>query len=170
MPKSQHTPRVAAGDGGHSRLRDKQRSNHRRMYTRPGFALCCSTADGALLRACAGLAACFGRVAFGSDEALPAPHHRYVSHLRHAPLRNAAVSRHHKRLLHSYSKRHASRRYTGRNHMVRWQASMPSASLTAERPLVSLYSDLAALKQAIELVRQHKPRQATALAASVGDQ
>ena len=53
--------------------------------------------------------------------------------------------------------------------MVRWHASMQSASLTLGRPLVSLPPDLAALKQAIELVRQQKPRQATALAASVGD-
>src|SRR5262249_9288233 len=47
-------------------------------------------------------------------------------------------------------------------------AIVPSA-LPIERP-ASLPPDLAAVKQAIELVRQRKPREATALATSVSDQ
>ena len=43
------------------------------------------------------------------------------------------------------------------------------APLPIERP-ASLPPDLAAVKQAIELVRQRKPREATALATSISDQ
>ena len=45
-------------------------------------------------------------------------------------------------------------------------AIVPSAPLPIERP-ASLPPDLAAVKQAIELVRQRKPREATALATSI---
>ena len=48
-------------------------------------------------------------------------------------------------------------------------AIVPSAPVPIERP-ASLPPDLAAVKQAIELVRQRKPREATALATSIGDQ
>jgi soluble lytic murein transglycosylase len=53
--------------------------------------------------------------------------------------------------------------------MARLRAIAPSASRPAERPSVSLPLDLAAVKQAIELVLQHKPRQATTLATSIAD-
>ena len=48
-------------------------------------------------------------------------------------------------------------------------AVVPSVPLPIERPAAALPPDLAATKQAIELVRQHKSKDATALAASIGD-
>jgi soluble lytic murein transglycosylase-like protein len=48
-------------------------------------------------------------------------------------------------------------------------AIVPSTPLPIERP-ASLPPDLDAVKQAIELVRQRKPREATALATSIDDQ
>jgi soluble lytic murein transglycosylase len=49
------------------------------------------------------------------------------------------------------------------------RATVPSVSSPVERPAASLPPDLTAVKQALELVRQHRAREATALATSIGD-
>jgi soluble lytic murein transglycosylase len=78
-----------------------------------------------------------------------------------------AQARHHKHTSAQYAKRHARVRHSERHRAA--HAIVPSASVAIERP-ASLPPDLAAVKQAIELMRQRKPREATALATSIGDQ
>jgi tetratricopeptide (TPR) repeat protein len=78
-----------------------------------------------------------------------------------------AEARHHKHTSAQYAKRHARVRHSERHRAA--HAIVPSASVAIERP-ASLPPDLAAVKQAIELMRQRKPREATALATSIGDQ
>jgi soluble lytic murein transglycosylase-like protein len=63
--------------------------------------------------------------------------------------------------------RQARERHSERHHAAR------TVALSTPRPIeqpASLPPDLAAVKQAIELVRQRKPREATALATSIRDQ
>jgi soluble lytic murein transglycosylase-like protein len=109
--------------------------------------------------------------ALGTDEAWPAAHHHHVAthlkHVKHTSDRGkAAEARHHK---HSskHSKRYARLRQNKRHHVAR--AIVPSVSPPSERGPSSLSPDLVALKQALELVRQRKPREATALATSISD-
>ena len=99
--------------------------------------------------------------AFGTDDVFSA------TRLPHAPAHRskAAEARHHKHTSTQYAKRHARVRHSERHRAA--HAIVPSA-LPIERP-ASLPPDLAAVKQAIELVRQRKPREATALATSVSD-
>jgi soluble lytic murein transglycosylase-like protein len=101
--------------------------------------------------------------AFGTDDVFSA------SRLQHVPAHRskAAEARHHKHTSTQYAKRHARVRQSERHSAA--HAIVPGARLPIERP-ASLPPDLAAVKQAIELVRQRKPREATALATSIGDQ
>ncbi len=108
--------------------------------------------------------------ALGTDEAWPAAHHHHVAthqkHVKHASGRSkAAEARHHKGSKHS--KRYARLRQNKRRHVAR--AIVPSVSPPSKRAPSSLSPDLAALRQALELVRQHKGREATVLATSIGD-
>jgi soluble lytic murein transglycosylase-like protein len=101
--------------------------------------------------------------AFGTDDVFSASRIQHV--LAHRS--GAAEARHHKKHTSTqYAKRHARVRHGERHRAA--HAIVPSA-LSIERP-ASLPPDLAAVKQAIELVRQRKPREATALATSIGDQ
>jgi soluble lytic murein transglycosylase-like protein len=108
--------------------------------------------------------------ALGTEEAWPAaPHHHHVlTHLKRAqvPRGKAAEARHYKHGS-KHSKRYARLRQRKRHHVA--TASLPSVFSPVARPAVSLPPDLAAVKQALELVRQHKAREATALARSFGD-
>ena len=107
--------------------------------------------------------------ALGTDEAWPAARHHHVpTHLKHAQVHRskAAEARHYKHGS-KHSKRYARLRQSKRHHVAR--ATVPSVSSPVERPAASLPPDLAAVKQALELVRQHKAREATALATSFGD-
>jgi soluble lytic murein transglycosylase-like protein len=107
--------------------------------------------------------------ALGTDEAWPAAHHHHApSHLKHAQEHGskAAESRHYK-LGSKHAKRYARLHQSKRQHISR--AIVPSVSSPVERPPILLPPDLAAVKQALELVRQHKAREATALATSFGD-
>ena len=120
--------------------------------------------------------------ALGTADAFAAPRHQPVSaHLgkaagadRHKPLpaqgRKAANAERHKP--DSAPKRSAAARQSERRRAA--QAAVPSIPLPRPRPAVNdpvaaLPPDLAAAKQAIELVRQRKPGEATALARTIGD-
>ncbi len=91
-----------------------------------------------------------------------------LTHLKHAQVHRGkpAEARHYKQGS-KHSKRYARLRQSKRHHVA--TARLPSVSSSVERPTASLPSDLAAVKQALELVRQHKSREATALAKSFGD-
>ena len=107
--------------------------------------------------------------ALGTDEAWPAArHHHAPTHLKHAQVHRskAAEARHYKHGS-KHSKRYARLRQSKRHHVAR--ATVPSVSSPVERPAASLPPGLAAVKQALELVRLHKAREATALATSFGD-
>ena len=107
--------------------------------------------------------------ALGTDEAWPAAYHHHApTYLKHAQVHRskAAEARHYKHGA-KHSKRYARLRQSKRHHVAR--ATLPSVSSPVERPAASLTPDLAAVKQALELVRQHKAREATALARSLGD-
>src|SRR4029077_103443 len=95
-------------------------------------------------------------------------HHHVPTHLKHAQVHRskAAEARHYKHGS-KHSKRYARLRQSKRHHVAR--ATLPSVSSPVERPAASLPPDLAAVKQALELARQHKAREATALATSFGD-
>ena len=102
--------------------------------------------------------------ALGTADAFPAPRHK------HLPLhRNkAAEAEHHKHRSAPEAKRSAAARQSERNRAA--HVIVPSVPLPIDRPAAaSLPPDLAAAKQAIELVRQRKPSEATALATSIGD-
>jgi soluble lytic murein transglycosylase len=107
--------------------------------------------------------------ALGSDEAWPAPNHRHVpNHLKHAQVHRSktAEARHYKHAS-NHSKRYARLRQSKRRRVAR--AIVPSVPSPDARPAPSLPPDLAAVKQALELVRQRKPSKATALAMSITD-
>ena len=108
--------------------------------------------------------------ALGSDDVFSA------SRLQHVPAHRfkAAETRHHKHTSTQHAKRQARVRDGGArvHHNERHRAAhaiVPSTPLPIERP-ASLPPNLAVVKQAIELVRQRKPREATALATSIDDQ
>ncbi len=101
-------------------------------------------------------------VALGTAHAAPATRHKDV--LTHRS--KAATAGHHKSG--SDTKRSAAARRNERSHAA--PPSAPVIPLPIERPaILSLPPDLAAAKQAIELVRQRKPGEATELATSIGD-
>jgi soluble lytic murein transglycosylase-like protein len=107
--------------------------------------------------------------ALGSDEAWPAPNHRHVpNHLKHAQVHRSktAEARHYKHAS-NHSKRYARLRQSKRRRVAR--AIVPSVPSPDARPAPSLPPDLAAVKHALELVRQRKPSKATALAMSITD-
>jgi soluble lytic murein transglycosylase-like protein len=107
--------------------------------------------------------------ALGTGEAWPSAHHRHLpSHLKHAQVHGsrAAEARHYKRGS-KHGKRYVRLRQGKRHHMAR--AIAPRVSSPVERPPASLPPDLAAVKQALELVRKSKTGEATALATSIGD-
>ena len=91
--------------------------------------------------------------ALGTDEAWPAAHHHHVpTHLKHAQVHRskAAEARHYKHGS-KHSKRYARLRQSKRHHVAR--ATVPRVSSPFERPAASLPPDLAAVKQALELVQ-----------------
>jgi soluble lytic murein transglycosylase-like protein len=105
----------------------------------------------------------------GADEAWPAAHHRHVpSHLKHAQVHRskAAEARHYKHGS-KHGKRYARLRQSKRHHMAR--AIVPRVSSPVVQPPASLPPVLAAVKQALELVRKSKTSEATALATWIGD-
>ena len=92
------------------------------------------------------------------------------SRLKHVPAQRskAAEAERHKHGSASDAKRSAAARKSVRNRTV--GAVVPSIPLPIARPAAaSLPPDLAATKQAIELVRQGKPSEATLIATSIGD-
>jgi soluble lytic murein transglycosylase-like protein len=105
----------------------------------------------------------------GTDETWAAArHHHAPSHLKHAQVhRSKAAEARHYKLGSKHAKRYARLRQSKRQHMA--HAIVPSVSSPVERPPTSLPPDLAAVKRALELVRQSKTREATALATSIGD-
>ena len=107
--------------------------------------------------------------ALGTGEAWPAPNHRHEpNHLKHAQVHRskAAKARHYEHAS-NHSKRYARLRRSKRQRVAR--AIVPSVSSPVERSSASLPPDLAAVKRAIELVGQRKPREAKALATSISD-
>jgi soluble lytic murein transglycosylase len=92
-----------------------------------------------------------------------------ASRLQHvqAHRSKAAEARHHKHTSTRHANRQARERHDQRHRAA--HAVVPSAPLPIEIS-ASLPPDLAAVKQAIELVRQRRPREATALATSIRDQ
>jgi hypothetical protein len=107
--------------------------------------------------------------ALGTEEAWPAAHHHHVlTHLKHAQVhRGKAAEAQHNKHGSKRSKRYARLRQRKRHHVA--TASLPSVFSPVARPADSLPPDLAAVKRALELVRQHKAREATALARSFDD-
>jgi soluble lytic murein transglycosylase-like protein len=105
----------------------------------------------------------------GTDETWAAArHHHAPSHLKHAQVhRSKAAEARHYKLGSKHAKRYARLRQSKRQHMA--HAIVPSVSSPVERPPTSLPPDLAAVKRALELVRQSKTREATALATSIAD-
>ncbi len=102
--------------------------------------------------------------ALGTADALAAPRHKHVP----AHRSKAAEAERHKHGSAPDAKRSAAARKSVRNRTAR--AVVPSIPLPSPRPAAaSLPPDLAATKQAIELVRQGKPGDATLIATSIGD-
>jgi hypothetical protein len=114
----------------------------------------------------------------GAAEVFAAPRHKPVSAQldkatgadRHKPVpahgRKAAKTPRHEHG--ATPKRSAAARQSERRRAA--QTAVPNIPLPRPRPAVAtLPSDLAAAKQAIELVRQGKPSEATTLARSIGD-
>jgi hypothetical protein len=95
--------------------------------------------------------------------------HVQAHRLQHvqAPRSKAAEARHHKHTSTRHANRQARERHDQRHRAA--HAVVPSAPLPIEIS-ASLPPDLAAVKQAIELVRQRRPREATALATTIRDQ
>jgi soluble lytic murein transglycosylase len=103
-------------------------------------------------------------VALGTADAVAAPSHKHVP----TQLSKAAQAEHHRGGSAPEAKRSATARQgerKGAAHTVPLPIDRPAAANAA----VVLLPDLAATKQAIELVRQRKLGEATALAASIGD-
>jgi soluble lytic murein transglycosylase len=114
-------------------------------------------------RALVWLLASSAMAALGTADALPAPRHQHVPTQRS----KAAEAKHQKHGSTPDANRAAARQ-SERNRSA--HAIVLSVPLPIERPATaSLPHDLAAVKQAIELVRQRKSAEATALAASIGD-
>ena len=107
--------------------------------------------------------------ALGTDEAWSAAHHHQApTHLKHARVhRSKAAEARHYKYSSKHSKKHVRLRQNKRIRIA--VANMRSTSSPVERPAASLSPDLAAVKQALERVRQHKTREATALATSFSD-
>ena len=102
--------------------------------------------------------------ALGTADALAAPRHKRVP----AHPSKAAEAERHNHGSASDAKRSAAVRKSVRNRTAR--AAVPSIPLPIARPTAaSLPPDLAATKQAIELVRQGKPSEATLIATTIGD-
>ena len=102
--------------------------------------------------------------ALGTADALAAPRHKRVP----AHPSKAAEAERHNHGSASDAKRSAAVRKSVRNRTAR--AVVPSIPLPIARPTAaSLPPDLAATKQAIELVRQGKPSEATLIATTIGD-
>ena len=102
--------------------------------------------------------------ALGTADAFAAPRHKHVP----AHPSKTAEAEHHNHGSASDAKRSAAARKSVRNRTAR--AVVPSIPLPIARPAAaSLPPDLAATKQAIELVRQGKPSEATLIATSIGD-
>ena len=102
--------------------------------------------------------------ALGSADAFAVPRHKHVP----AHPSKVAEAKHHKHGSASDAKRSVAARQSKRDHPSR--AEVPTVPLPIARPAAaSLPPDLAATKQAIELVRQGKPSEATLIAASIGD-
>ncbi len=103
-------------------------------------------------------------VALGTADALAAPRHKQVPVHRS----KVAEAKQHRHRSVPDAKRSAAARQSERNraaHMV-----VPNIPLPVARPAAaSLPPDLAATKQAIELVREGKPTEATLIAKSIGD-
>ena len=107
--------------------------------------------------------------AFGTDEAWSAAHHHHApTHLKHARAHRTkgAEAQHYKYVL-KRSRKYARLRHSRRIRVA--VANIRGTSSPAERPAASLAPNLAAVKQALELVRAHKAREATALATSFSD-
>jgi soluble lytic murein transglycosylase-like protein len=107
--------------------------------------------------------------ALATDEAWSAANHHHVpTHLKHGRVhRSKAVEGQHYKYSAKHSKKYARLRQSKRTRVA--VASTRRASSPVQRSAVSLPPDLAAAKQALELVRQHKAREATALATSFSD-
>jgi len=102
--------------------------------------------------------------ALGNADAFAAPRHKHVP----AHQSKTAEAEHHKHGSTPDAKRSAAARQSERKRTA--HVIVPSVPLPVERPAAaSLPPDLAAVKQAIELVRQRKPGEATELATSIGD-
>ena len=102
--------------------------------------------------------------ALGTADALAAPRHKRVP----AHPSKATEAERHNHGSASDAKRSAAVRKSMRNRTAR--AAVPSIPLPIARPTAaSLPPDLAATKQAIELVRQGKPSEATLIATTIGD-
>ena len=102
--------------------------------------------------------------ALGNADAFAAPRHKHVP----AHQSKTAEAEHHKHGSTPDAKRSAAARQSERKRTA--HAVVPSIPLPVARPAAaSLPPDLAATKQAIELVRQRKPSEATELATSIGD-
>jgi soluble lytic murein transglycosylase-like protein len=101
-----------------------------------------------------------------TDDALPAQHHHAATHRKHVKVHRSKMAKvqHHKHASKPNGKRHARVRQSRQHHLA-----LTTLPLPGERPLGSLTPDLAAVKQAIELVREGKLREATKLATSIGD-
>ena len=99
----------------------------------------------------------------GTDDVFSASRLQHVQ----AHRSKAAEARHHKHTSTRHVSRQARERHSERHRSA--HTVVPSSPLPIEQP-ASLPPDLAAVKQAIELVRQHRPREAAALATSIGDQ
>ncbi len=107
--------------------------------------------------------------ALGSADAFAAPRHKHVPTHRS----KAAEAERHSHGLAPDAKRSAAARQSKRNraaHAVVRSVRLPINRPAASDPAVAaLPPNLAAAKQAIELVRQRKPGEATALVTSIGD-
>ena len=102
--------------------------------------------------------------ALGTADAFAAPPHKHVP----AHYSKTAKAERHKHASASDPKSSAAARKSVRNRTAR--AVVPSIPLPVARPAAaSLPPDLAATKQAIELVREGKPTEATLIATSIGD-
>jgi soluble lytic murein transglycosylase len=102
--------------------------------------------------------------ALGTAAAFPAPHHKPVPTHKS----EAAAAQSHKRGSAPEAKRSAAAPEPRRTaHTI--PLPIPRPAFGDPAVVVALPPDIAAAKQAIELVRQHKPDEATRLAASIGD-
>jgi soluble lytic murein transglycosylase len=102
--------------------------------------------------------------ALGTAEAFPAPHHKQVPTHKS----EAAGAQSHKHGSAPDAKRSAAAPEPRRTaHAI--PLPIPRPAFSDPAVVVALPPDIAAAKQAIELVRQHKPDEATKLAASIGD-